>query len=458
MAAQVDLWDDRRRQSWRRANLPIELVKLIFLNRYFYPDHSATSQILSDLAFGLAARGQAVRVITSRQRYDAPAEKLAPKETLAGVSVDRVWTSRFGRANLLGRAIDYVTFCLSAAWHLWCLARRGDVVIAKTDPPMLSVITSPVCRLRGAKPINWLQDIFPETAQALGVARSAVPYGLLRWLRNKSLRDASMNVVLGERMAARLSQLGIAKERIRVIANWADGTAIAPIDHAVNPLRAEWDLEDAFVVAYSGNLGRVHDMHTLLGAMDVLQQGAQASAAGTPRGKFVWLFIGGGALTQPMREEVARRRLTHVRFKPYQPRGLLAQSLSAADVHLVSLRPELEGLIVPSKFYGICAAGRPTVFVGDKDGEIARLIDRYQCGRTVEAGDRRGLASTVRDLAADRDSCRQMGQRARQAFEREFDKARAVTRWQDVLREVAGGSDAVCAQPTTVAPPARDAR
>src|SRR5215470_9601480 len=136
---------------------------MFFANRYFHPDHSATSQLLSDLAFALAAEGRAVAVVTSRQRYDAPRDTLAPRQSIDGVEIYRVWTSRFGRSNLFGRAIDSATFYLSASWCLWRLVRRGDVVIAKTDPPMLSVIAGPLCRRRGARIVNWLQDIFPET-------------------------------------------------------------------------------------------------------------------------------------------------------------------------------------------------------------------------------------------------------------------------------------------------------
>src|SRR5437868_2374377 len=111
--------------------------------------------MLSDLAFALASKGQIVCVITSRQGYDEPAATLPRREVVEGVSICRVWTSRFGRGNLIGRAFDYVTFYLSAAWRLWRLARLGDVVIAKTDPPMLSVMAVPICWLRGARLINW---------------------------------------------------------------------------------------------------------------------------------------------------------------------------------------------------------------------------------------------------------------------------------------------------------------
>jgi len=421
-------------------------VKLIFLNRFFHPDHSATSQMLSDLAFALAGGGRAVAVITSRQRYDAPMQSLPARELVDGVSIHRVWTSRFGRTNLLGRVLDYVTFYLSATWQLWRLARSGDVVIAKTDPPMLSVIAGPVCRYRDARLVNWLQDIFPEAAQALGVGGRAAraPFGLMRWLRSRSLKAADMNVVLGPRMAKRVSALGVGDERIRILPNWADGTTIAPVDPAVNALRREWHLGDAFVVGYSGNLGRAHEIDTLLEAMTLLERSPSAAAPiaspeHAPQHKrVVWLFIGSGALFDVLKAEVARRRLTSVRFKPYQPKALLAESLSAADVHLVSLRPALEGLIVPSKFYGIAAAGRPAVFVGDADGEIAHLLARLGCGRTVATGDGTALARTILELAANPDLCWGMGQRARHAFDAEFDKSIALMRWEQLLLEVSG--------------------
>ena len=160
-------------------------MTLIFVNRYFYPDHSATSQVLTDIAFGLAAKGYRVRVVTSRQRYSDRSAQLPPRERVRGVEVHRVWTTRFGRSGLPGRAVDYLAFHLASAWTLWRLARAGDVIIAKTDPPMLSVTAAPVARLRGAKLVNWLQDIFPEVAQALGLGRGWLAektYGLMRRL------------------------------------------------------------------------------------------------------------------------------------------------------------------------------------------------------------------------------------------------------------------------------------
>jgi glycosyltransferase involved in cell wall biosynthesis len=413
-------------------------LNVIFLNRFFYPDQSATSRLASDLAFALAEHGPAVFVITSRQRYDVPTDVLPLKGTVNGVNVYRIWTTSFGRANLLGRTIDYVTFYLSASWRLWRLVRSGDVVIAKTDPPMISVFAIPLCWLRGAKLVNWLQDIFPEVAQALGVGGRAAQmvYGVLRWLRNRSLKVADVNVVLGERMAERVSRLSVSRNRIRTIPNWANGCDISPVDRTANVLREAWHLGNAFVVGYSGNLGRAHEVTTLLEAATFLENGS--AGAPVPASAVAWLFIGSGALFSTLKSDIARLGLRSVYFKPYQPSDLLAQSLSAADVHLVSLRPELEGLIVPSKFYGICAAGRPTIFIGDNDGEIARLISRHGCGRNVSIGDGVSLAKTIVELAGDPTLLSQMGARARRAFDAEFSKSIAIARWENLLLEVSG--------------------
>jgi colanic acid biosynthesis glycosyl transferase WcaI len=430
-------------------------MSLVFLNRYFHPDHSATSQMLSDLAFALADRGENVRVISSRQLYDAPEVRLPTRESIRGVEVHRVWTSRFGRHNLMGRAVDYATFYVSAAWKVWQMVRSGDIVIAKTDPPLLSVVAAPLTRWRGAKLINWLQDIFPDVAQAVGVGRGrlfCVVYRVMRTLSTGSLHKASANVALGERMADRLSALGVAAHRIRIIPNWADGELVRPLEHSANRIRCEWGLENAFIVGYSGNLGRAHEYETLLNAIERIERhvGPQIAVHGDQPRELVWLFIGGGALYDQFQAEVHRRGLTSVAFRPYQPRERLAESLSAVDVHLVLLRPELEGLIVPSKIYGILAAGRPTIFIGDKNGDIARLLARLECGRTVQTGADADLARSVVELARQPALSRRMGLEARRAFETEFDKGNAVARWTQLIADLAQPSAALVKSDTIV--------
>ncbi len=399
-------------------------MRIVFVNRFYAPDHSATSQMLTDLAVTLAAVGMDVHVVTSRLRYDDPNDRLRRREQLDGVEVHRVWTSSFGRGALVGRAIDYLSFYIAASARLLALLARDDVVVAKTDPPLISVPVGWVARLRGARRVNWLQDVFPEVAAELGIALGRGATGrVLAWLRNASLRNAMANVVLGTRMQARVAAMGVAARKIVVIPNWADGAAVRPVPPEANALRAEWGLDGRFVVGYSGNMGRAHEFQTIVDAADALRDERDIT----------FLFIGGGAQKTAIEAASAQRGLANLLFKPYQPRERLAQSLGVADVHLVSLRPELEGLIVPSKFYGIAAAARPTIFIGDPDGEIGAEIRAAECGLCVRQGDVDGLVHAIRDLHNDIAMRDVMGRNARRVFNERFDIGIAVGKWRALL-------------------------
>ena len=239
-------------------------MAIVFVNRFFSPDYSATSQLLTDLCTALAQQGQQVTVITSRQMINDPYAQLPACEILHGVQVRRVWSPNFGRMSLSGRSLDYLGFYLSAAWCALRIVQPGDTLVAKTDPPMLSVVMGWVAALRGARLINWLQDLFPEVATALGIQVLTGPLaGILKKVRNQSLKQAEMNVVLGRLMAERLRAEAIPGNQIRVIHNWADGQQLYPLAAKDNPLRRDWDLEQRFVIEYSGNMGRAHEFESL---------------------------------------------------------------------------------------------------------------------------------------------------------------------------------------------------
>lgn len=337
----------------------------------------------SDLAFHLASRGWNVEAIASRQRYDEPDAQLPRHEVVNGVTITRIATTRFGRSFLPGRAIDYLTFYLNAFREI--RKRRDAVIVAKTDPPLLSVVAA----LGSKRVVNWIQDLFPEVAEALGMRALR----MLRPIRNWSLRKARANVVIGDSMGERVP-------KSVVIHNWADA-ALAPVGNAKK-----------MTVGYSGNLGRAHEVDTMLAAMRLL-----------PDVRFV--ITGGGAQLARLKSEAP----ANVEFRPYAPREKLSESLSSVDVHLVSLRPALEGLIVPSKFYGILAVARPVIFIGAKDGELARIIDEHRIGLVVEEGDAEGLARAVRDVDPE------MGRRGRELYLARFAPEHAFAAWERVLQE-----------------------
>jgi colanic acid biosynthesis glycosyl transferase WcaI len=403
-------------------------AKVVFVNRYFHPDESATSRVLSDLAFRLATLGINIAVVTSRQLYDQPQASLPATEVISGVTVHRVMTSTRGRGHLAGRAADYLSFHICAAAKLLAILKPGDVVIAKTDPPLISIVTSHIARLRRATLINWLQDLFPEVAVALDMR--AIPPWAARILlahRNRSLSRAAVNVVLGERMRDHLLALGIDPKRIRIVPNWADTRQIAPQAASHSATRQTLDLAGRFVLGYSGNLGRAHEFETLLGAARLLRTDE----------RFAFLITGGGAKAAGLRAAVEAEHLNSFHFLPHQPPELLADCLSAADVHLISLLPALEGLIVPSKLYGILAAGRPAIFIGDTDGEVARVVREHQCGTAVAVGDSGRLAAELRSMADDPQRVAAMSRNARHLAERRHTSDHAVEDWSQMLRGVA---------------------
>lgn len=402
-------------------------MRVILANRYLFPDEAATSRMMSSLAFGLAARGYTVEAVGSRQRHDGGAGFPA-QESINGVRFHRVPTARFGRDRLLGRAVDYATYHFSAGWKLRRLARPGDVVIVGTDPPLFSVTAMLALAGTRANLVNWILDLFPEAAMRLGLLRAESRVSrFLCELRDISLRRARLNVAPIGRMAELLLRRGLPEASLVVMHQWSDGDAIRPIAPDENSLRAEWGLRDKFVVSYCGNFGRVHEFGTILGAAERLRD----------RADIVFLFVGAGQKKDWIMAQTWRRGLANVQMHPLQPRDRLAQTLSAADVHLVSLLPDLEPCSVPSKFYGILAAGRPTIFVGDPDGEIARIIARTGCGTALRIGEEAQLAARLTELADSVSQREQMGAVARRVFDAEFGESVGIGAWQRLLSGIA---------------------
>ena len=377
-------------------------MKLVFFNRYYWPDRSATSQLLTDLATALTAAGHQVRVVAGNRTQDPAAARLTSRARERGVEIARLRVTALGRLGLAGRALDYLAFYLAAFAFVLMHVRRGDIVIAKTDPPLLGTVLAPALRLKGAALVNWLQDLYPEIAEELGVLRRSPFTALLRWLRNRSLRAARMNVVIGERMRERVQAL-VPSAAVTVIPNWSEPLACPPTPAPDNPYRQQLGLMDQVVFGYSGNLGRAHRFDALLAAGASLRD----------RRDVHFLVIGDGPQLPAVRE--AAKDFPNWSFLPSQTRERLADSLGAIDVHLVSLAPKLEGLIVPSKIYGVLAAGRPCLFIGAADGEVAKLLQRHECGATVTPDDVDGLLQAIDRLASDPPMRLRLGANARLA-------------------------------------------
>src|SRR5262249_18949707 len=216
--------------------------------------------------------------------------------------------------------------------------------------------------------------------------------------------------------------------RVHVIPKWCNDEVIRPGAQSENPLRQSWGLVGQFVLGYSGNLGRAHEFQTVLVAAERLRNEPH----------FVFLMIGGGKRFEELAQAVKGRDLARsFRFIPYQEQKMLSYALAAGDAHWLSLNPKLEGLIVPSKFYGIAAVGKPIIVIGDKYGEIARLVQQYGCGIVIAPGDAEGLADALRLLSSAPEMISEMGRRARAMLDGHFTRQKALQRWSGLLDRLA---------------------
>jgi colanic acid biosynthesis glycosyl transferase WcaI len=390
--------------------------RVIFLNRFYWPEEPATAQLLGDLAQALAGRGLEVIVITSAAGPAGPPRR----ETHQGVTILRVRGTRWAHTGLPGKAADYTSFHVGALWRLLRTARRGDRVVALTDPPLLGIGAWLAARLRGARIFHWVQDIFPEVAVILTGHR-----WLAVWqpLRNLAWRRSDGCVTLGADLAAVLAQAGVAPARITVLPNWAPaGLGPAPAA-AVADLRAAWLLEGQFVVAYSGNLGRVHDLGPVLDVAAALRDDTSIA----------FVFIGAGAQRASLEAGALQRGLRNVHFQMPQPRGRLATTLALGDVHLVTLLPGCERCVFPSKLYGVAAAGRPVIFIGPPGCEVARQVTGGGLGLAFARSEVAAIADAIRQLRADPDRVRRLGAAAGEFGREHAGPARATAAWEQLL-------------------------
>jgi len=384
-------------------------MRILLVNQFFWPDSSATSQLLTDLARGLVERGHEVYAISADGGYNVPSTGSPP-----AVRICRVKTSRFSRGRV-GRMVSYLSFYFLATFRAVFLP-RPDLVVTLTTPPLLSLLGTALKAVRGCRHFIWEMDVYPDVAIDLNYFKAGSPTDRVTgWLADLSRRRADGIVALGECMKRRLVDRGVDATRIFVADNWADGTAIQPIP------RPGKDAQ--LVLLYSGNLGLAHDLDTLTGAMLELRDDD----------RFRFVFVGSGGRQQELMSLIAAHSLRFVEVRPYVERASLGESLSAGDIGLVTQRDVCCGSVVPSKVYGLLAAGRPILFVGPRQATPAQIVHRFDCGWHLDCGDVAALTHLLLRLANHPEEVVRAGRNARNALLQHFDLPIGVARITGIL-------------------------
>ena len=395
--------------------------RLLVLNQYYWPGIEATAQLLTELCEALAEDTE-VKVVTGVLHGNEDAPRRVVQN---GVEVVRVPSTSFERSKLGARAANYATYLTSALLR-GLRGPRPDVVLCMTDPPIVADIALLLARRYRVPLVVISQDVFPEIAVQLNRLENPVAKRLLRGLVSLYLRRADRIVAIGDTMRRRLEEKGARPDRVRVIPNWVDTSRLVPTEKA-NEWARKIGLDEKFVVMHSGNVGHAQDLDSLVRAATFLRDLDDLSI----------FIIGTGARHAELVALAELLEVDQVTFLYYQSRGVLPQSLSAADVHVVGLAPGLAGYVVPSRLYGILAVARPVIAAAEAESETAQVVERIGCGIVVPPGRPELLARAIRDAHDGKYDLAEMGRRGREWVEREADHSVAVRRYRDLLGELA---------------------
>jgi colanic acid biosynthesis glycosyl transferase WcaI len=393
--------------------------RLLVLNQYYAPGVEATAVLLADLSRALADEFD-VTVVTATLRGSQPGRFYEN-----GIEVHRVTSTSFDRRRLVLRAINYATYLVQSL-RIALALERPDVILCMTDPPIIGSVALVAARRFRCPLVVVSQDVFPEIAVQLKRIENPLLVAMLRALIGHYLRRADRVVAIGSRMRDRLIEKGARPERVSIIPNWVDTTAIVP-----QPRENEWavqnGLADRFVVMHSGNIGHAQNLDALVRAAMFLRD----------LDRLTVLLIGTGARREDFVALAANLEVDAVRFLPYQPREVLSQSLAAAHLHVVGLARGLSGYVVPSRLNGILSAGRPVIVAADDDSETARVVREADCGVVVPPGRPELIARAIRSAYDGELDLERMARNARDYAVANVDRADAIAAYRTLLREAA---------------------
>lgn len=358
---------------------------VLLVNRVYPPSRGASGRVLRDLAREMIRAGWLVTVITTGDKSFT--------EKDGGITVNRV------KAPANPRGV------IAYARVLWKLFRatmkqpRHDLIVTLTDPPMLVTIGRRFAKKRRCSHMHWCQDVYPDLFPSVGVKMPDFMLRSLAKVVRRSMNKSGKVIAIGRCMARHLAHTGVESNRISVIPNWPDTELVDPNrkgrktdirlkDNVPLARPAETLLRDdspRFRVLYAGNIGRAHPMKAILEAAEHLSI--------HPEIEFV--FVGEGPAHDRLAHERAKRGLQNIKLLPYQPASCLKDLMESGDLHLISMRDDAAGLLVPSKFYSAIAAARPAIYIGPGDTEIGRMIRDYGCGAIIGQGDGKTLAQAI---------------------------------------------------------------
>ncbi|MBW4612851.1 MAG: glycosyltransferase family 4 protein [Desmonostoc vinosum HA7617-LM4] len=402
-------------------------IKLSVITQFFPPDFAPTGQLIEELVKQLGQQGVDVEVFTSQPGYAFRSGTAPAIERAGRIRIQRSRTAQLWPGRIRGKAVNGVLYTLRAAIYLLRAWQRRNLLLVTSAPPFLPIVAYLAHLLFRLPYVCILYDLYPDIAIALGVISKNSPLARLwRAINRQIWRSAKGIVVLSpamkQRVVASCPQIA---DKVSVIHSWANPELIVPIAKQENWFAWKHDLVQKFTVLYSGNLGRCHDMATILEAAKELQDEP-----------IQFVFIGGGAKRDDLIQDVEQSGLRNFTFLPYQDKQILPYSLTACDLSLVTVDSTTEGLVVPSKLYSALAAGRPIGVICSQYSYLRQMITEAGCGATFDNGDSHALAQFIRLLSRDQQLGERMGKSGRQYLRSHFTLKIISQQYFDIFQQV----------------------
>ena len=415
------------------------MSNVLILSLVFPPDSVSTAEIMGDLAKDLRDRGHAVTVLTTVPHYnpDAAAERQQPLRSLWGPLLRRsdyhgipVYHAAMPAKtpNVIARILGWLGFHAVSTIAALVTVPRPDVILAPSPPLSIGVSAWIIARLRSARFIYNVQEIYPDIAVNLGALKNPTAIRALEALERFVYRKAEVVTVIASRMRERLIAKGVPAGKVRVIPNFVDLDRLSPVSRD-NAFARRLQLQGAFSVTYAGNMGPAQGLDIVIDAARLLA---------IEDGDIRFLLIGEGMLRGQLTASAARLPLANVTVLPYQPSSMMPEIYGASDIGLVPQAAATGSDAIPSKVYRIMASARPLIAVTESQSDLATLVRKARCGVIVAPGDAHQLADVVRAAARDRAASDAMGLRGRAHVAAHYSRAAISGQYDTLVREVAG--------------------
>ena len=403
-----------------------QIGHLIFFTQLYYPDITTTAIIMTDLVEDLASYGRDVKVICAQPTYLF--KKICPKDEVHNkVVIKRVWTFLFDKNKILGRLLNSMSCFFAMLITLFSIEKKA-ILVFNTNPALLPLLGFIGKKLRNQRYVILVHDLWPELPVHAGMIRKdGLLYKIIDFLNVESFKNASGIITISDKMKERVIHKVPEKEHsIYVIHNWADADRLFPVAKREIGLFKELRLNNKKIVMYSGNLGRYQPLEVMIGAANELRD----------REDILFLFVGNGGKKIKIKNLAESLELDNIKFLPFQPLDRLPESLSLADVSLMGIYPENEGVIMPSKLYSLLAIGKPIICVADPESEVVKILKQAGAGIQASVIDSRDLAKKILTIIDNQEKAKALGKNGRKYFLEHFERKIITRQWNSILNKL----------------------